>query len=57
MPASLEKVLKEMKAKGYDLGEAGENIDGEALVAALKACSWGGRGAGQKRGARGQVYS
>lgn len=42
VPASLEKVLKEMKAKGYDLGEAGDNIDGEALVAALKACSWGG---------------
>ncbi|CAN0581094.1 unnamed protein product, partial [Ectocarpus sp. 12 AP-2014] len=30
VPASLEKVLKEMKAKGYDLGEAGDNIDGEA---------------------------
>ncbi|CAM9794933.1 unnamed protein product, partial [Ectocarpus sp. 13 AM-2016] len=42
VPASLEKVLKEMKAKGYDLGEAGDKIDGEALVAALKACSWGG---------------
>ncbi|CAB1111031.1 unnamed protein product [Ectocarpus sp. CCAP 1310/34] len=32
VPASLEKVLKAMKAKGYDLGEAGDNIDGEALV-------------------------
>lgn len=38
VPASLEKVLKEMKAQGYDLGEAGDNLDGEALVAALKVC-------------------
>lgn len=36
VPASLEKVLKEMRAQGYDLGEAGSNIDGEAVVAALK---------------------
>lgn len=36
VPASLEKVLKEMKAHGYDLGRAGDNLDGEALVAALK---------------------
>lgn len=38
MPASLEKVLNEMKAQGYDLGEAGDSLDGEALVAALKVC-------------------
>lgn len=36
MPSSLEKVLKEMKAQGYDLGDAAGNVDGEALVAALK---------------------
>lgn len=36
VPASLERVLKEMKAKGYDLGQAGGDIDGEAIVAALK---------------------
>lgn len=28
--------MKEMKAQGYDLGDAAGNIDGEALVAALK---------------------
>eukprot|EP00903_Cladosiphon_okamuranus_P008053 g7767.t1 len=39
VPASLEKVLKEMKAQGYDLGNAGGDIDGEALVAALKVIS------------------
>lgn len=36
VPNSLEKILKEMKAQGYDLGEGSENLDGEALVAALK---------------------
>lgn len=48
VPDSLEKVLKEMQAQGYDLGEAGEHLDGEALVAALKARkgSGGGRGEG-----------
>lgn len=55
VPASLEKVLKEMKAKGYDLGEAGDNIDGEALVAALKACSVHG-GKGQKQGEAGHTH-
>lgn len=38
VPESLEKVLKEIRARGYYLGEesiAGE-VDGEAIVAALK---------------------
>ena len=39
VPASLERVLKEMRAKGYDLGEAGGDLDGEAIVAALKVGS------------------
>lgn len=36
VPASLEKVLKALIAQGYDLGERGEDLEGEALVAALK---------------------
>ncbi|CAM9137446.1 unnamed protein product [Ascophyllum nodosum] len=37
VPASLERVLEEIHARGYDLGEAAEELDGEAIVAALKA--------------------
>ncbi|CAM9769427.1 unnamed protein product, partial [Hapterophycus canaliculatus] len=44
VPNSLEKILNEMKAQGYDLGEGSENLDGEALVAALKASLSGGTG-------------
>lgn len=36
VPASLEKVLKELMAQGYDLGDLGKDLDGETLVAALK---------------------
>lgn len=37
VPASLEKVLRQLQAQGYDLGDAvAEELDGKALVAALK---------------------
>lgn len=38
VPASLEKVLREIHARGYYLGEeaVADKIDGEAIVAALK---------------------
>lgn len=49
VPASLEKVLKEMKARGYDLGEAGGGVDGEALVAALKVSSRASHGNVRRR--------
>eukprot|EP00873_Tetraselmis_striata_P036146 jgi/Tetstr1/456410/TSEL_043144.t1 len=40
VPKSLEHLLKALQAEGYDLGEAvgsGEQIDGEAIITALKA--------------------
>ena len=36
VPRSLELVLKELQDAGYDLGEAAADLDGEAIVTALK---------------------
>ena len=37
MPKSLENTLAALRDEGYDLGQAaGQDIDGEAIVAALK---------------------
>ncbi|KAK9800208.1 hypothetical protein WJX73_009512, partial [Symbiochloris irregularis] len=38
VPRSLSKMLDRLRAEGYDLGEAdGQEVDGEALIAALKS--------------------
>ena len=36
VPRSLEKTLQGLQAAGYDLGLTSEQIDGEAIIAALK---------------------
>lgn len=36
VPRSLENALKSLHAEGYDLGLTSEEINGEAIIAALK---------------------
>ncbi|CAN0425582.1 unnamed protein product, partial [Discosporangium mesarthrocarpum] len=36
VPESLERILKRLQDLGYDLGEEAGDVNGEALVAALK---------------------
>ena len=36
VPKSLERLLAALRAQGYDLGPGGQDIDGEAVIAALK---------------------
>ena len=36
VPRSLEALLAALRAEGYDLGDASDNLDGEVLITALK---------------------
>ena len=36
VPKSLEKLLEALRDRGYDLGPGGAEIDGEAIITALK---------------------